>query len=53
MQDMNFFFNRWIANETPIERQVGNAGGTAIVTKSNPLKIVSLNPINPSSSPSI
>lgn len=37
MQYIYFFYNRAKAKEIPIDKQVGNAGGTVIVTKSKEL----------------
>lgn len=53
MQKICAFLSLLIAKEIPIARHVGNAGGTAIVTRSSPLRIVSLRLMKPSLSPSI
>lgn len=48
MQKIYFFFSLDIAKEIPMERQVGNAGGTVIVTRSKLLRMTSLRERNPS-----
>jgi len=53
MQKIYYFLSLDIANEIPMERHVGRAGGTVIVTKSRLLRIKSRISKNPSSSPSI
>ena len=37
MQNMRFFYNLDKANDMPIDKQVGSAGGTVIVIKSSML----------------
>lgn len=42
MQKIDAFFSLFIAKVTPIDRQVGSAGGTVMVTKSRLLVMSSL-----------
>ena len=48
MQNMFYFYNLDKAIETPIYKQVGNAGGTVIVIRSNPSFMNSQVEIEPS-----
>lgn len=51
IQNIYFFFILLRANEIPIDKQVGSAGGTVIVTRSKLFKTRSLTSKKPLSNP--